>query len=79
MLSSEQLELFVACVRRDQEADGALLLIASPGGATGFEYVAAVKDSLNIPKVLRALADEIESGGGIPMGRHMEVVKGVEG
>ena len=52
---------FVTPIREETEADCVMLIVMKSGGESGFSVQSAGKYTYNLPKLLRALADRMES------------------
>ena len=69
------LEDIVAAVVRNENAEGAVLLVITKDGRA--EVIAALpadRDLCELAAQIRRMADEIESGGGIPLGSHLRTL-----
>lgn len=61
-------------VHRGLKADGVLILVLQDGRA---EIVASLQEEdKDLAGKIRRLADEVESGGGMPLGNHLATVSG---
>lgn len=69
------LEDIVAAVVRNEHAAGAVLLIITKDArAEVISALPAETDVVNLAAEIRRMADEIESGSGMPLGSHLQTL-----
>lgn len=75
-LTHEQLETVCVDLVRRQEGEGALLILFHKHDRA--ELVAVLGEGIDLPAAVRQLAEEVESGGGMPLGRNLQTLENDE-
>lgn len=74
-MNASQLEGLCTHILRSTGAEGVLMLVLHPGKRA--EVVAALNEQADdLPAMVRRLADELESGSGVPTGNHLQTTSG---